>query len=234
MSSDWSAANGVPPTPLMKTELEKFYFDLYTLRWAQPEVAHMLATVPTIMMWDDHDIIDGWGSYPVERQTCDVFKALWDAARKAFTVFQQHLKFTEPMGNVAPAHGFSFGHVIANTAILALDMRSERTDRMVMSENHWTLVYQWLDRTPKDRSSNFDVEHPSRISGLRHDRAHPRHVPGSARAGRRFAGPLEQPSTQRRAPAADLPAPQAGIRQKDTPDDRIGRRARGRARLDRI
>jgi hypothetical protein len=142
---DWDAANGQPPTPLMKTELEKFYFDLYTQRWAQPEVAQMLATIPTVMMWDDHDIIDGWGSYPEERQKCEVFEALWDAARKAFTVFQQQLEFTDPKGNIAPARGFTFGYVVANTAILALDMRSERTDKTVMSENHWTLAYQWLD-----------------------------------------------------------------------------------------
>ena len=33
----------------------------------------MLALVPTVAMWDDHDLIDGWGSYPAERQDCAVF-----------------------------------------------------------------------------------------------------------------------------------------------------------------
>ncbi len=29
------------------------------------------------MTWDDHDIFDGWGSYPPVMQNCEVFQAVW-------------------------------------------------------------------------------------------------------------------------------------------------------------
>jgi hypothetical protein len=135
--------NAAPFT--MQAELEAFYFDLYVERWSQPEVARMLATVPTIMMWDDHDIIDGWGSYPDARQNCPVFKGMWPVARKAFAVFQRHLPADAASGGMAPEACFTEGYILPNLAILALDMRSERTDAQVLSLTHWAKVYQWLD-----------------------------------------------------------------------------------------
>ena len=104
------------------------------------------------MMWDDHDIIDGWGSYPDERQACDVYqKAIWPAAERAFRTFQQHLAAGESAPQ-AIGSKFSFGHVIGGLAILALDMRSERQLHQILSVEHWTAVYDWLD-------SLSEVEH---------------------------------------------------------------------------
>ena len=40
------------------------------------------------MMWDDHDIFDGWGSYSDEEQASPVFQTIFDAARAAFIKFQ--------------------------------------------------------------------------------------------------------------------------------------------------
>lgn len=34
----------------------------YRANWSRPAVAKVLANVPTYMVWDDHDIRDGWGS----------------------------------------------------------------------------------------------------------------------------------------------------------------------------
>ncbi|MEO3432308.1 alkaline phosphatase D family protein [Inquilinus sp. CAU 1745] len=148
---DWNElsfaeGNAAEFTAEMGTELEGFYFDLYTRRWAQPEIAHMLARVPSLLMWDDHDLIDGWGSYLPERQNCPVFAGLWPIAQKVFAVFQQQLAPHEiRQGAIAPDQGFTFGHIIGNTAILALDMRSERTIDRVLSREHWDAVYAWID-----------------------------------------------------------------------------------------
>lgn len=143
----WDKGNRFVATAGMKVDLETFYFDLYTKRWAQPEVAHMLARVPSIAMWDDHDIIDGWGSYPRERQGCSVYQdAIWPAAQKAFRTFQHQLSAGERHPSaVAPVHGLTIGHVIGGVAILSLDMRSERTKEQVLSPAHWELVYAWME-----------------------------------------------------------------------------------------
>lgn len=96
---DWAEGNAAPMTPAMQQELDAFFFDLYVSRWSQPEVARMIARVPSIAMWDDHDLIDGWGSYPPERQNCPVFKGIWVAASKAFAVFSSISR----TANVGPA-----------------------------------------------------------------------------------------------------------------------------------
>ena len=141
--------NEAPFTAEMGEGLKAFYFDLYVERWAQPEVAAVLARVPTVAMWDDHDIIDGWGSYPPERQDCDVFKGMWPIAERAFATFQQQLAVGEARpGAIGPGHGHSHGHVVGRTAILAVDMRSERTAKRVLTLEHWEAVYAWLDALP--------------------------------------------------------------------------------------
>jgi hypothetical protein len=118
----------------------------------------MLARVPTIMMWDDHDLIDGWGSYPSERQTSPAYGAIWNAASKAFAVFQQQLADAEPqreggIGTGRPGTGFpvtsgafSFGYVVGPVAILAMDMRSQRTaETQVIAAPHWNEIFSWIE-----------------------------------------------------------------------------------------
>jgi hypothetical protein len=84
-------------------EIESYYFGLYAKRWlpdtrrdwgqAKPnlDAADAMARIPTVMMWDDHDIFDGWGSYSPAMQHCELFQVMMRHARKAFWVFQlQH------------------------------------------------------------------------------------------------------------------------------------------------
>jgi hypothetical protein len=148
---DWNQLSNrqgdeAPFTEEMRTQVEGFYFDLYTERWSQPEVKYMMARVPMLAMWDDHDIFDGWGSYAPERQMCDVFQGIRDIARKAFSVFQQHIGSGDVRpGALAPLNGFSFGYIIGKVAILALDMRNERSNHQVLSLEHWGKVYEWID-----------------------------------------------------------------------------------------
>lgn len=42
------------------------------------------------MTWDDHDIFDGWGSYPDTIQNCPVFQGCFHAAKRFYLLFQQH------------------------------------------------------------------------------------------------------------------------------------------------
>lgn len=144
---NFAEGNEVKASGSMIAALKKFYFDLYTSRWSQEEVRPMLASVPTMMMWDDHDIIDGWGSYPEPRQMSEVYqKAIWPAAKDAFRTFQQQLLPDEAASNaVAAAEGFSFGHIVGRIAFLGLDMRSKRSLTQVLSPAHWEAVYNWMD-----------------------------------------------------------------------------------------
>jgi hypothetical protein len=180
LNKSWKDGNAAPATEKMRDTLEAFYFNLYTERWSQPEVKQILARIPSIAMWDDHDLIDGWGSYPAERQNCKVYGAIWDSAAKAFSVFQQHLKdgerhpaaigeaspdwWKQPEGQKQPVKqqdrkgAFSIACQVGGVAILAIDMRSQRTsESQVVGATHWDEIYEWIEKDLADDISHLLV-----------------------------------------------------------------------------
>lgn len=89
--------------PELDKEIQEYYFKLYSQRWLPRDrpgwggaektldAGQAMARIPTVMMWDDHDIFDGWGSYSAEMQRSPLFQRLFLHARRAFWVFQmQH------------------------------------------------------------------------------------------------------------------------------------------------
>merc|ERR1719313_1291075 len=77
-----------PCTDSLQRHLHTFYFDMYVARWSAPAVSSVLAATPGVMMWDDHDIFDGFGSYSSEFQQCSIIRGLFSAASNAFMKFQ--------------------------------------------------------------------------------------------------------------------------------------------------
>ncbi len=135
----WRRAHRAPFTPDMAQATVDHYFNRYCWLWAQPELAPVLASVPSIMMWDDHDVFDGWGSWPDERQACPVFQGVGSVAREYFTLFQLAAKADDLPDNFADPRGGHFGCAfkIGGIGIAAPDLRSGRTRRRVMDENGW-------------------------------------------------------------------------------------------------
>lgn len=122
----------------MKKKIDRFYSELYVSRWNQPQVAQILATVPSVMMWDDHDIFDGWGSYPEKLTNCPVYQAIYGAAKKHFELLQVRGPQNRSLiGNLADLKHYSMSLTFGTYTIFALDNRSERTLAQVMSESHW-------------------------------------------------------------------------------------------------
>jgi len=72
----------------MKNQIDRFYDELYIKRWSNKSMSLIFASIPSVMMWDDHDIFDGWGSYPEDIQKCDVYKNIFSVAKKYFENFQ--------------------------------------------------------------------------------------------------------------------------------------------------
>lgn len=84
----------------LERKIEDYYIDFYLSRWLPNnhapwgsvhktlDSAHGMARIPTIMMWDDHDIFDGWGSHSPEMQRSPLFQCLFYHARRVFWIFQ--------------------------------------------------------------------------------------------------------------------------------------------------
>ncbi len=133
-------------TQQMDAQVEKFYMDLYCSRWSQPEQAKMFAQIPAVMMWDDHDVFDGWGSYPEDWQASEVYQGIFAQGSKYFSLFQIQAHPDDlPEAVFKRQPGFSYGYQIGDVAILALDTRFERTRKMIMSSHAWDQTFSWLD-----------------------------------------------------------------------------------------
>lgn len=79
-----------PFTPDMRKEVDRYYFIHYCRHFAQEATRRAYASIPSVNTWDDHDIFDGWGSYPADLQTCSVFEGIFQSARRFYLLFQLH------------------------------------------------------------------------------------------------------------------------------------------------
>ena len=144
----WRDGNAHSFTPSMAEETHRYYFKRYCSLWSQADIAPILAAVPSIMMWDDHDIFDGWGSWPEDRQDCAVFRGLFEVAREHFALFQLAAvpgRLPEPFTDPEGQH-FGFAYRAGDIGIIAPDLRSERTRARVMGERGWRHFEAALNR----------------------------------------------------------------------------------------
>jgi hypothetical protein len=143
----------------------RFYAQTYCHRFGQDEVAAALASIPSVMMWDDHEIFDGWGSYSDEEQQSAVFRTVFAAARTCFALFQLQSNPAAPSWPVLPgAGGFDAMFRIRDIGLLVLDLRSERTQQQVIAPDTWNIIFGTLDATRGLRHllvmSSIPVVHP--------------------------------------------------------------------------
>lgn len=113
-------------------EIRDYYFTCYMSYWSQSHVKDVLATIPSLMIWDDHDIFDGWGSWNDRYQASPVYQGVFNAAKEAFYLFQRGQKAPSDE-TITASVMITLGH----TALIAPDLRSERSRKKVMGQNGW-------------------------------------------------------------------------------------------------
>ena len=153
------------PGQNLRDDVERFYVDTYRDRFGQAPVAEALASIPSLMMWDDHDIFDGWGSYSAEEQASPVFQTIFAAARGCFALFQLQ---SNPGALSWPAlpgqSGFNALLRVGDVGLLVLDLRSERSITQILAADTWNVILDALDRTAGLRHllvmSSIPVVHP--------------------------------------------------------------------------
>lgn len=148
-------------TQAMETHARQHYFDLYVVNWRRPGPAEMLASIPTVMMWDDHDITDGWGSHPDNLQLPNpklrgggVLPGLFTVAKEFFEAFQLRVApGTERPETITPGgDNLTSLHRIGPVALLVADLRSERTRNQIIAEESWARITAALKALPADGS----------------------------------------------------------------------------------
>ncbi|WP_206454722.1 alkaline phosphatase D family protein [Aurantimonas marina] len=134
----------------VREAVRRFYFRRYLTTFARPAMRTLAARIPSIMMWDDHDIFDGWGSHPEPLLDSPVGLGLFAAAREMFLLFQ--LAANEgAMPDIAfDRSGRTLGVAVRypGLSILAPDLRSERRPDRVMGDAGWSGFERAMAATP--------------------------------------------------------------------------------------
>lgn len=161
--SDWNTWFGLSrnynPKPAEKKAVDAFYGKNYQRCWVavrdqtHDAMINAMATIPSVMMWDDHDIIDGYGSHRSELHKTPVYKTIFAAAKRYFELIQIRTRSNRNLLRPNGRH-YSLGFTFRNYRILALDNRSKRTPNQIMDASNWKDVIDWLDAIPEEDSKS--------------------------------------------------------------------------------
>jgi hypothetical protein len=144
----------------MHNELEQYFLDRYSMWYSQGLFGLAVTQIPMINIWDDHDLIDGYGSYPNNYMSSPVMSAYGSIAFKYYLLFQHQTSVdegeeTEPSWILGAEPGpfikelsrSIFTHLGRSVAFLGLDCRTERKyDEVVTPETYDRI----LDRLETD------------------------------------------------------------------------------------
>lgn len=113
---------GVTPAAI-REKLTQQYREWYVKSWAPPQIQAVMSSCPSIMMWDDHDIYDGYGSH--DDDLGPTAQLYFESAKQAFREFQmsQNPAPLDPNATTSFAFDFEYGDV----GVLVLDGRSNRS-----------------------------------------------------------------------------------------------------------
>ncbi|KAF2810113.1 Aso-1 [Mytilinidion resinicola] len=143
----WTATSGKENrknaiwTAKHEEEVSHAYFHYYTSHFDQPHLREAFAQIPHILSLDDHDIFDGFGSYPEYMQFSNMFKNIGRIGIEMYLLFQHHttLEILRNVGNdqdlfTITGTGWHFVKYLGPcVVVVGPDCRSERNPHQVMA-----------------------------------------------------------------------------------------------------
>jgi hypothetical protein len=148
-----------PFTPELQKELELFYLNRYAMWFSQGLFGLAISQIPMINIYDDHDIIDGYGSYVDTYMKSPIMSGLGAVAFKYYMLFQHQTSIdegeeTEPTWIIGAQPGpyipelsrSIFTHLGRSIAFLGLDCRTERTFDEVVTPETYEKVFDRLEK----------------------------------------------------------------------------------------
>lgn len=122
--------------------LQGRFAERYMMVLAAEGCADLFACVPSLSVWDDHDICDGWGSLPESQTGSAVGQALFAVARQMYLLFQHGATdadvpalFSDPTGR-----NLGWRRDLPGVTLWAPDLRSERHRHRIMGPAGWAAV----------------------------------------------------------------------------------------------
>ncbi len=137
---------------LTDDDLLETYRHLYRGYFNERGFRELTEAFPAYLMWDDHDIFDGWGS--LLRET-DFDRRLFRAAETAFREYQ-HVR--NPAGEIEGPPPYAYGFWHGDVGFFVLDLRSERDyeEQRILGSEQWGRLDRFLDgATERDTRTLF-------------------------------------------------------------------------------
>ncbi|KIO17542.1 hypothetical protein M407DRAFT_84893, partial [Tulasnella calospora MUT 4182] len=154
-------------TDEIKSAIDRFYFNHYCNHFRRGAFARANRSIPMLNMLDDHDLIDGFGSYPDDLQTSPVFSTIGGRGYFWFLLFQlfvvddidgtlgqpgQHTfksMIISGDGAYIPYPGHSMlSYLGPQVYMLLLDARAERKKEQVCSKFTYDRVFAEIQKLP--------------------------------------------------------------------------------------
>lgn len=172
----------VKVTSEMKEEMEEFYLQSY-LEWfgkgfwrgtqgatLQTLFPLAMAQIPSVNIYDDHDIIDGFGSYKDRTMGSDVFSTIGNVAYKYYMLFQHQMSADEkeylqdPSWIISNKPGMfikekshsAYMRLGKEISLLGVDCRTERRQTQIISEDTYAVIFK---RVQAEISKTPEVKH---------------------------------------------------------------------------
>lgn len=132
-----------------------YYVEAYRQYWSNIHYRRVMCSLPAVMMWDDHDITDGWGSRTDSfvSKTSSEFKPEWknlfDAAFQSFSIMQSSRNPNILAAN--PKEGLDFCFRIGKWGFAFLDLRTNRNLRLgrLHTNEQFERITEWVTDNQK-------------------------------------------------------------------------------------
>lgn len=140
----------------------KIYLEVYRTYWSNIHYRRVMCRLPAVMMWDDHDITDGWGSDEASFDgTGSAFKPQWQGMFDAAFLAFGHMQANRNPATLAndPRDGLDVAFRIGRWGFLLLDLRTNRNlrDKQLMTEQQGALIRAWVEANKADLRALFVV-----------------------------------------------------------------------------
>jgi hypothetical protein len=119
----------------LEDRIDAFYLNLYIDYFSKEYYSEALATIPNIMTWDDHEIIDGYGSHKSANQDSHIFKCMFKYAKMYFEYFQIRSSRNTSLLNYP--YDYTLYLNIRNYSFILPDTRSYRTREQILDKNQY-------------------------------------------------------------------------------------------------
>jgi hypothetical protein len=145
------------------------FAEKYQEQWSREPARTLLADTPTYMMWDDHEIKNGWGSFAADSPTLAAqypkgaavaaeFNAFFEDARDVYWHFEACRNPPPPASLSFPTpgarKGIPFIFRCGRLVVLVLDDRGARDlwreEHPVLGQEQWQFITNFVKSVPAD------------------------------------------------------------------------------------